>query len=213
MMKLKSMKKAKIGAALLVLMCVAMIATVSGSPVNYGKNYQVFAQKGMIDAISPGNTDTVKATPNREYPSNNANIRRISSTTGTYSRPKFTLPLYYPSITPVPEQQNTGTSGSSLGGIIIRGTEGDLINIRSNFYNSSQALYNGRWHYHVGSIPAYWENMMLPGSYTIQVANKATNSVYYCETVTVYPGQTVVLDVMSGISGMCPFSCSSCSSC
>jgi hypothetical protein len=207
MMKLKSMKKAKIGAALLVLMCVAMIATVSGSPVNYGKNYQVFAQKGMVDMISPGNTDTVKATPHREYPSNNANIRRISSTSGTYSRPKFTLPLYYPSITPVPEQQNTGTAGSSLGGIIIRGTEGDWINMRSNFYNSSQILYDGRWHYHVGSIPAYWENMMLPGSYTIQVANKATNSVYYCETVTVYPGQTVVLDV---IAGMCAFSCSSC---
>jgi hypothetical protein len=203
---IKSMKKAKICAALVVFVCVATIATVSGSPLSYGKNYQIFSEKGITNPIYSGNTDNLKAGAHLEYPLNNAIIKHSLYYNGISSRPKFTLPVYYPTITPVPEQQNTGTSSSQLGGIIIRGTEGDWINMRSNFYNSSQILYDGRWHYHVGSIPVYWENMLLPGSYTLQIANKDTNTGYYCETVTVLPGQTVVLDV---IAGMCPF-CSGC---
>lgn len=200
------MREAKICAILLALICVAMVVPVTGAQVDFGKDYQLFRSHGIINQINTGNFDTVKAGARLVYPSYNPIVRRNLSTTGIYSRPKFTLPLDYPLIIPVPEQKNTGTSDSPLGGIIIRGTEGDQINMRSNFYNSSQTLYDGRWHYNVGSIPVYWQNMMLPGSYTIQVANKGTNSVYYCETVTVYPGQTVVLDV---IAGMCPF-CSSC---
>ena len=42
-----------------------------------------------------------------------------------------------------------GSSNSSLGGLIIRGPEGDWINMRSNFYDPSMEIYDGRWHYHV----------------------------------------------------------------
>ena len=67
-------------------------------------------------------------------------------------------------------------------------------------------IYDGRWHYHVGTLPAYWENMALPGSYTIQIAHRDTDLVYYCETVMVYPGQTTEIQIYNS---MCPL-CSSC---
>lgn len=112
------------------------------------------------------------------------------------------LVLDLPVITPVPEN-----TSASLGGFIIRSpSEGDWINMRANFYDSSKPIYDGLWHYHVGMTPAYWENMALPGSYTIQIENKTTGQAYYCETVTVLPGKTTVIDVPLAL---CPF-CSSC---
>jgi hypothetical protein len=202
MMKKRSMKKGITYVALIVLVCAGLVMSVSGVYVNAGSNYQLFTQKGITNQIQTGSIDTVKIGAHLTYQSYHKIIQSSAYSTTNNSRQRFTIPITYPAITPVPEQ----ASSSLPGGIIIQGTEGDWINMRSNFYNSTQTLYDGRWHYHVGTIPAYWENMFVPGSYTIQVANKATDTVYYCETVTVSPGQTVTLQVMPG---MCPF-CTSC---
>jgi hypothetical protein len=217
-MKGKGMKKSITYVALMVLICTALMATVPGAQVDSGKDYPQFSPHVISNQVLTGNTDTVKAWANLSHFSYDT-IAKWSSYSRPkyseskfsllrYSEPKFTSPLAYPSVTPVPEQPNgvtlvPGASGSSLGGIIIRGTEGNLIDIRSNFYDPSEELYDGRWHYQVGIVPAYWENMLLPGSYTIRVSN------CYCETVTVAPGKTVVLDANCG-GFMCVFGCSSC---
>ncbi|MEI6293434.1 MAG: hypothetical protein WCP36_07105 [Methanomicrobiales archaeon] len=207
MMKRKGMKKALGYVALMILICVALMATVSATPVSFAKSYQMFSQKGIINQAQMGTTDIIKAGGNRSYSPYDTIAKFHSYTRPKYSRPTFIVPVIYPTIVPVPEQPSgvtlvPGTSNSSLGGIIIRGTEGDWIDVRANFYNPSEILYDGRWHNHVGIVPVYWENMLLPGSYTIRVSN------CYCETVTVYPGQTVVIDVTCG--GFCVFDCPSC---
>jgi hypothetical protein len=211
MIKLRGKEKSLVGVVLVVLICTVMLATVSATAMDFGKSNQLFIQKTGINQI-PGtsNSDIIKAGQYKSYPASFAIIkppvnapysRKLNSSSFVYyGGYQTTLPVSYPTITPVPEQSST------LGGLIIRGPEGDWINMRSNFYSPSMGIYDGRWHYHVGTLPAYWENMALPGSYTIQIAHKDTDLVYYCETVMVYPGQTTVIQVYSS---MCPL-CSSC---
>lgn len=218
---MKGTEKSLAGVGLMVLICTALLVTASATSVDFGKSNQLFTQKVGITRIMDitGNNDAIKVTPYKSSimsfavikPQANAPyFRNLSSyRPANYSVYQTTFPVSYPTITPVPEQGTgtivPGSSGSALGGFIIRGTEGDWINMRSNFYNPSMGIYDGRWHYHVGTVPAYWENMALPGSYTIQVAHRDTDVVYYCETVIVYPGQTVVIQANS----LCPL-CSNC---
>jgi hypothetical protein len=216
MMGMRGMKKSVVCVSLIVLMCVSLITTVSATTVDFGKSNQLFTQKVDLNQVlgNAGSNDLLKAMPHPAYPvsfaiikpqANAPYIRKIGSYNPVpYYGYQVTLPVSYPAITPVPEQ--AGSSNSSLGGLIIRGPEGDWINMRSNFYNPSMEIYDGRWHYHVGTLPAYWENKALPGSYTIQIAHKDSGLVYYCETVMVYPGQTTEIQVYNT---MCPL-CGSC---
>jgi len=216
-MDMRGLKKSVVCGLVIVLMCASLMAMVSAATVDFGKSNQLFTQKTGVNQIlgNAGNNDVLKAAPHPAYPSsfalikpqaNAPYIRKIGSYNPVpYYGYQVTLPVSYPTITPVREQA-AGSSGSSLGGLIIRGPEGDWINMRANFYNSGMGIYDGRWHYHVGTLPAYWENMALPGSYTIQIAHKDTNLVYYCETVMVYPGQTTEIQVYNNL---CPL-CSSC---
>ncbi|MCU0629846.1 MAG: hypothetical protein MUF37_01670 [Methanoregulaceae archaeon] len=215
------MEKSFVTAILTVLICTMLLGTVSATTVDFGKSNQLFTQKVSFSKVpGSGSTDVIKATPYKSYLSSFTIIkpqasapyfRKLNSySPSNYVAYQTTLPISYPTITPVPEQgigttTIPGSSSSSLGGFIIRGTEGDWINMRSNFYDPSMGIYDGRWHYHVGTIPAYWENMALPGSYTIQIAHRDTDVVYYCETVIVYPGKTIVIQA----NNLCPL-CSSC---
>jgi hypothetical protein len=217
---MKSMKKSVIFAALMVIVCATLIPTVSATTFDFGKSNQLFSQTGGFSQIlvNAGNNDVMKAGFYQAYPAtsfalikpqaNSPYFRKLNAFSATnYSTYLTTLPVSYPTITPVPEQ---GSSNSTLGGLIIRGVEdGDLINIRSNFFDASTGptgIYNGKWHYNYWTVPVYWENQVLPGSYTIQIANKDSGVVYYCETVTVSPGQTTVIQANNSL---CPF-CSSC---
>lgn len=225
---MRGMKKSAVFAVLVVLMCAALMATVSAATVDFGKNNQLFTQKGAASQISgtSGNMDTVKAVPH--YLDFYTMIKPSAATPyvykpGSSGLPNFNayrpaLPVYIPVITPVP-QQGSGSSNSTLGGLIILGpNEGDTISIRSNFYNPSKSIYNGRWQI-AGYTPAYWENQVLPGSYSIKIDlgsgnygrnyNADSVSGCYSETVTVVAGQTTVVDADSG--GMCAFS--SCCTC
>lgn len=222
MMKLRGMKKPIASVVLMVLVCTVLLATVSAATVDLGKSSQLFNQKASFTQIAgTGSGDVIKA-QYKLYPTSFAIIkppanapysRRINVYSPiNYSGYQTTLPVSYPTITPVPEQgigttTVPGSSSSALGGLIIRGPEGDWINMRSNFYDPGLEIYDGLWHYHVGKLPAYWENLALPGSYTIQIAHKDTNLVYYCETVMVYPGQTTVIQVYNS---NCALLCSSC---
>lgn len=211
MMKLRGMEKSLVGVVLMVLICTVLLATVSATSVDFGKNNQLFTQKaGIARILGTANSDMIKAGQYRmsqtsfviiKPPVNAPYSHKLNSSSAVYYYGyQTTLPVSYPTITPVPEQSSTP------GGLIIRGPEGDWINMRSNFYSPSMGIYDGRWHYHVGTLPAYWESMALPGSYTIQIAHRDTDLVYYCETVMVYPGQTTVIQVYNS---MCPL-CSSC---
>jgi hypothetical protein len=215
MMGMRGMKKSVVCLSLMVLICVSLITVVSATPEDFGKSNPVFTQNVGVNPApgNAGNNDVLKALPHQTYAAsfaliklqtNAPYIRKIGSYTPALYGYQVTLPVSYPTITPVPEQ--AGSSNSSLGGLIIRGPEGDWINMRSNFYNPSMEIYDGRWHYQVGTLPAYWENKALPGSYTIQIAHKDSGLVYYCETVMVYPGQTTEIQVYNT---MCPL-CGSC---
>ena len=218
-------------------MCAALMATVSAATVDFGKNNQLFTQNGAASQISgtPGNMDTVKAVPH--YLNFYTMIKPSAATPyvykpGSIGLPNFNayrpaLPVYIPVITPVP-QQGAGSSNSALGGLIILGAnEGDTIYIRSKFYNSSKSIYNGRWQI-AGYTPAYWEDQVIPGSYTIGIAyggnygrNYGLNQIpeeltgyigqegkiYHCETVTVVAGQTTEIKASSGLCGFCSSSC------
>lgn len=213
---MRSMKKSVVCLSLMVLIGVSLITVVSATPVNFGKSNPIFTQNiGVNPALgNAGSNDVLKALPHQTYTAsfaliklqtNAPYIRKIGSyNPAPYYGYQVTLPVSYPTITPVPEQ--AVSSNSSLGGLIIRGPEGDWINMRSNFYNPSMEIYDGRWHYQVGILPVYWENKALPGSYTIQIAHKDSGLVYYCETVMVYPGQTTEIQVYNT---MCPL-CGSC---
>lgn len=235
MMGMRGIKKSVVCMALMVLMCVALMATASATTVDFGKRIQVFNQNGTASQVlgTSGNTDTVKTVSPYAFPEFYTIIKPPSSTryiyqTSSYSLPSYnayriTAPVYYPTITPVP-QQGAGSSGSTLGGLIILGAnEGDTIYIKSNFYNSTKSIYNGRWQI-AGYTPAYWEDQVLPGSYSIKIAHGGGNygrnynpspaeplvysssqvgQIYYCETVTVVAGQTTVVDGDTG--GLCAF--------
>lgn len=216
MMGMRGMKKSVVYSVLVVLMCMVIIVSVSATSVNFGKSNLVFSQKGPVSQNSPGNQgneDTVKmgfSLPNSTYhtikkPFFNSPVSLSSYLT---NHPVSNLP-----ITPVPEQGNvvkstSGSSTSSLGGLIIRGGDGDWISIRSNFYNSIYPIYDGHWHIDVGTTPAYWENVVLPGSYTIKISRgMALADVYYCSTVHVVAGKTTVVEANSA----CPFCNVTCS--
>ncbi|MEI7433693.1 MAG: hypothetical protein WCJ93_05510 [Methanomicrobiales archaeon] len=216
---MRGTKKSVICVSLMVLICVSLMATVSATTIDFGKSNQFFIQKPGLNPVlgNAGSNDLLKAMPHPVYPvsfaiikpqANAPYIRKIGSYNPVpYYGYQVTLPVSYPTITPVPEQSS---SNSKLGGLIIRGqSDGDLINIRSNFFDASTGptgIYNGKWHYNYWSVPVYWENQVLPGSYTIQIANKTSGVVYYSQTVTVLPGQTTVIPA-DGL-GLCPF-CSS----
>jgi hypothetical protein len=228
MMGMRDMRKSVICVGLMFILGVALMATASASTLDFGKSNLLFAQKGNLiqNLGNSGNSDVVKGISHLVYPAsfalikpkaNALYIRKINSyNILNYSSAQMTLPVSYPTITPVPEQgigvtTVPGSSNSTLGGLEIHGAnEGDWISMRSNFYDSStgiDGIYNGLWHIDVGTTPAYWDNMALPGSYTIKIATgKGLSGVYYCETVTVLPGQTTVIKVYSS---MCPL-CSSC---
>ncbi|MCX6700973.1 MAG: hypothetical protein NTV68_13825 [Methanomicrobiales archaeon] len=229
MMEMRGMKKSAVYAVLVVIMCAALVATVSAATVDFGKNNQLFTQKGAVSQVpgTPGTMDTVKAVPN--YLDFYTMIKPSAAIPyvykpGSSGLPNFnayrpSVPVYIPVITPVP-QQGAGSSNSALGGLVILGAnEGDTIWIRSHFYNSSKSIYNGRWQI-AGYTPAYWEDQVLPGSYEIKLVNGGGNygrnsnpafsvyngqvgAVYYCQTVTVVAGQTTTVD--AGSAGMCPF--------
>lgn len=221
---MKGMKKMVIFAALVVIVCTTLVATVSATTLDFGNGNQLFSQKGGFSHIlvNAGTLDESKAGFYQAYPissfilikpqANALYIRKTGSNNPVnYSLYRTTIPVSHATITPVPEQgigttTVPGSSNSTLGGLIIHGPEGDWINMRANFYSPSMDIYDGRWHYHVGTLPAYWENMALPGSYTIQIAHRDTDLVYYCETVMVYPGQITEIQIYNS---MCPL-CSSC---
>ncbi len=226
MMEMRGSKKSVVCLSLMVLISVALMATAAAGTVDFGKNIQLFALNGGTSTAPQGNSgtaDTAKAASEYAHPEFYTSIKPPSSNVIFY-KPSSTsffssyvyqtnLPVYYPPITPVPQQQPagvtsvSGSSNSTLGGLIIRGAEeGDWISLRSNFYDPIDPLCNGRWHYDIGTTPAYWENKVPPGSYTIKVAYEESDKVYYCDTVTVIAGQTTVVD--AGL-GLCPF-CSSC---
>lgn len=225
MMGTSCIQKSALHAALIILICAVLMMTVSATTVDLGKNNQLFIQKGIVYQSPPGNSgnsDLVKMQPRMVYPAFYTIIKPSSNASyfkkaGAYTPIanygyKITLPVYYPSVTPVPEQgigviSVPGSSNSTLGGLIIRGNQdGDWISLRSNFYNPSKEIYNGRWQIDVGVTPAYWENMILPGSYTIKIAaGPMQKGLYYCETVTVMAGQTTIIQANS----LCPL-CSSC---
>lgn len=225
MMGTSYIKNSALHVALIVIICAALMATVSATTVNFGKNNQLFIQNGIVYQNPPGdsvNSDMVKMQPRMMYPAFYTTIKPPSNASyflkaGAYSPIanygyKITLPVSYPSVMPVPEQgigvkSVPGSSNSTLGGLIIRGNQdGDWISLRSNFYNPSKEIYNGRWQIDVGVTPAYWENMVLPGSYTIKIsAGPSQKGVYYCETVTVMAGQTTIIQANS----LCPL-CTSC---
>jgi hypothetical protein len=216
MMGMSGMKKSVVYLSLVVLICAVLMATVSATGVEFGKTNPLFSPKTGLNLVqgNPGNNDVLKALPHQTYAAtfaliklqtNAPYIRKIGSyNPAPYYGYQVTLPVTYPTISPVPQQ--AGSTSSSLGGLIIRGPEGDWINMRSNFYDPSMEIYDGRWHYQVGTLPAYWENKALPGSYTIQIAHRDSGLVYYCETVMVYPGQTTEIQVYNT---MCPL-CGSC---
>ncbi len=184
----KCIKKSVLHAVLIVLICAVLMMTVSATTVDLGKNNQLFIQKA--DCLSDstrksGNSDLLRCNPEwcilHSTPLSNLLQCLIFQKAGAYTPIanygyKITQPVYYPSVTPVPEQgigviSVPGSSNSTLGGLIIRGNQdGDWISLRSNFYNPSKEIYNGRWQIDVGVTPAYWENMILPGSYTIKIA-------------------------------------------
>lgn len=211
-MGMSHIKRPFILAILIAIACVALTATVSATTMDFGKSNLILPQKVGISLFSgnAGNDDVMKAGLFKSYTASYTLIKPQASApyyrkTSSYSPVSYygyqtTVPVTYPTITPVPEQSY---SNSTLGGLVIRGPEGDWINMRSNFYNPSMVIYDGRWHYHVGTLPAYWENMALPGSYSIQIANKDTGLVYYCETVMVYPGQTTYVQVYNTMCPIC----------
>jgi len=225
MIGMRDMRNSVVCVTLMVLMCAALIATVSAITVDFGKSNQLFVQKGNLIQTQGNsvNNDVVKGIFQLVYPAsfalikpqaNAPYIRKINSyNILNYTWAQTTLPVSYPTITPVPEQgigvtTVPGSSSSSLGGFIIRTPEeNDWISMRANFYDSSKDIYDGRWHIDVGTTPAYWENMALPGSYTIKIARgPGLSGVFYCETVNVLPGQTTVIDVQNS---MCPL-CTTC---
>ncbi len=204
-MEMSGMKKKVVCMVVVALMCVVLLATVSAATVDFGKSNQLFTQKGIVSQVTPvylGNTDTVKAVPFYLHPKFSPIIRQWAYT------PYIRMPVSYSPITPVPTPVS---STSSLGGLIIRGGDagGEWISLRSNFYNPSMPIYDGKWHIDVGTTPAYWENMILPGSYTIKISTgMGLVGVYYCQTVTVVAGQTTVVQA----NGACPFCNVTCSS-
>lgn len=221
-MGMRGKKKSVACAVLMVLMCVALVATVSATTVDFGKINPKFIQNGVLfqnTPVKPDGADTVKMVftqSNAAYYTTlkSPAIAQYTRKIGTYSPVSYnayrlTLPVTFPVITPVPEQgigvtSLPGSSNSTFGGLIIRASEGNWISMRSNFYNPSKDIYDGRWHKDVGTTPAYWENMVLPGSYTIQIARgMGSTGVYYCETVTVVAGKTTEIKAYSSICPLC----------
>ncbi|MDD1719532.1 MAG: PEGA domain-containing protein [Methanoregulaceae archaeon] len=102
--------------------------------------------------------------------------------------------------TPTENTSATDTTSSTYGSLIIRSEpDGASISIRSNFFDPSDPLLDGKWHDHVGKTPAYWMNAVPPGSYTIALNRGGDGS--WCTTVTVIAGQTTEINGMP----MCPF--------
>lgn len=201
---MRGMKKSVICVAMVVLVCTLLMVTVSATTVDFGKSNQLFfTQKGIVSQIPQGNSgniDIVKTVPKWMLPAKYSIIKPQANA------PYFREPASYLSIKPLPTQVS---SISSFGGLIIRGSaDGDWISLRSNFYNPSGEIYDGRWHIDVGITPAYWENVVLPGSYTIRIAKNMGGQmgVYYDKTVTVVAGQTTVIGCNPDF-GYCPFGC------
>ena len=216
------MKNHYILVALAIGISVMLVASVSGASVGLvkGSPQSLARQSGSTNVQTTiMSTDSVKLGSHLVYPASFSKVRLPESAAYIPKGGYYAVLGYRSSgtsysslISPVP-QQSPGTTtlyadqNTTMGGLIIRGPEGDWVNMRENFYNPSLPIYDGYWHYHVGVIPVYWENMALPGSYTIQLVSKTTGIPYYCETVMVYPGQTTVMQAYNG--GMCPM-CSAC---
>ena len=69
-MGMKSMKKTVIFAALVVIVCMTLMATVSATTMDFGKSNQLFSQKGGFSHIlvNAGTIDESKAGFYQAYP-------------------------------------------------------------------------------------------------------------------------------------------------
>ena len=115
-MGMRSLKKSVICGVLVVLICATLMATVSATTVEVGKNNQFFTQKAGLNQIlgNAGNNDLLKAMPHPAYPSSFALIKPQANApyirkAGSYNPVPYygyqvTQPVSYPIITPVPEQ-------------------------------------------------------------------------------------------------------------
>ncbi|MEI6841768.1 MAG: hypothetical protein WCK53_10910, partial [Methanomicrobiales archaeon] len=131
MMEMSGIKKSVVCAVLVVLMCAALMATVSAATVDFGKSFQLFNQNGIVSQVSsgnPDNADVVKGTPNYmefytpiKLPVGIPYVYKPgSSGLPNFNAYRPALPVYIPVITPVP-QQGAGSSNSALGGLVILG--------------------------------------------------------------------------------------------
>jgi hypothetical protein len=219
-MKKGEIKRILVWSVLLVIICGMTLSSAAWIPVDSGPKYQFSAssieKSNAANQAASSNTLLINSPGNFPWWSESSSDVYKVILQPNYPQYLVTVVMYNPiifnkSMYSIPSYQQgigvstvTGTSGSSLGGFVILGHEGDWISMRSNFYNPSMGIYDGRWHIDVGTTPAYWENMALPGSYTIKIArDKDLNGVYYCETVTVLPGQTTVIQAGSGICPLC----------
>jgi hypothetical protein len=219
-------KRILVWSGLLVIFCAMTLSSAAWIPLESGQKYQFFTSNiENFDAGNPAaSSNTLLVKSSSAFPwwseSSLGNDKIILQP--NYPQYLVTVVMYNPIIfnksiysipssatSSVPQQglgvsTASGTSGSAMGGLVILGYEGDWISIRSNFYNPSMGIYDGRWHIDVGTTPAYWENVVLPGSYTIKIARDTDlDGVYYCETVTVLAGQITTIQAGSGICPLC----------
>jgi len=104
-------------------------------------------------------------------------------------------------VTPFPTPSPTQTP--QTGSLIIKADQqGYSIDIRSNFYDPTRdPLLDGKWHENVGSTPAYWNNLVPPGSYTIRLKDSSGNIVW-CGNTVVIADQTTEINAAIGM--LCP---------
>lgn len=90
----------------------------------------------------------------------------------------------------IPTPTSSDNSGSDFGTLIITSThDGDPISLKSHFGDPTQPLLDGRWHDDVGVTPAFWLDVVPPGTYSIALNRLSANGCF-CTIVTVRAGET-----------------------
>lgn len=129
---------------------------------------------------------------------------------GTTTQVDATLIPMPPQIMPlptVPTPVPTSSGGSSgYGSLVITSKPaGATVSLKSNFFDSSEWMLDGKWHDLIGVVtPVYWMNVMPPGSYSIALNRGKTGE--WCTTVTIRANETTTIN---GVATVCPF-CGGC---